>query len=131
MKFLEALGREPGSFWLMRIINLKNNAVLADRARVADTPLSRLVGLLNRCSLESGEALILTPSPCIHSLFMRFSIDVIFLDKASRVIAALPSFQPFRFSPVYFKARLTIELPENTLKLTQTQVGDHIRITPD
>jgi hypothetical protein len=112
----------------MRIINLRNNAVLADKARMADTFWGRLLGLLNRRSLEKGEALILRPSNSVHSLFMRFTIDILFLDKKDKVIAILSSFRPFRFSPIYFNAHLTIELPENTLRLTQTQLGDIIKI---
>jgi len=112
----------------MQIINLSNNAVLADRARVADTFWTRLVGLLNRSSLEKGEALILKPSNSIHTFFMRFSIDVLFLDKNGKVIGLFSVFRPFRFSPVYCGAQLTLEFPENTLQSAQTQLGDVIKI---
>ena len=115
----------------MRIVNLRNSVVLAEKARIADTFFSRLIGLLNRRSLEKGEALILKPSCSIHTLFMRFTIDVLFLDRQGKVIAVFPSFKPFRFSPAYFDAYFTVELPEHTLKLTQTQPGDMIKITPD
>ena len=110
---------------------LKNNAVLADRVRVADTFYKRLVGLLNRKSLGKGEALILKPCSSIHTLFMRFSIDVLFLDKNNKVIGLLSVFRPFRFSPIYPGSRLTIELPGNTLKITQTQLGDTIVIASE
>ncbi len=113
----------------MKVINLSKNTILADEAKMADTFFSRLVGLLNRNSLEKSEALILTPSNCIHSFFMRFTIDVIFLDKAGKVIDALPSFKPFRLSPIYFNSRTIIELPEDTLELFQTQPGDIIQLT--
>lgn len=113
----------------MKVINISKDTLLADQAEIANTFLRRLIGLLNRHSLKRGEALILRPSCSIHTLFMHFSIDVIFLDKMGRVVEALPSFKPFRFSPIYFNANLTIELPENTLKLTHTQPGDIIKIT--
>ena len=112
----------------MRIINLTKNTLLADEAKIGNTFFTRLIGLLNRNSLKKGEALILTPSNCIHSLFMRFTIDVIFLDKTGKVVAVLPSFKPFRLSRIYFNSGIVIELPENTLKLTQTQPGDIIKI---
>lgn len=112
----------------MKIVNLSNDTVLADKVKIADTFWNRLLGLLNRRSLEKGEALILKPSTAIHTLFMRFSIDVLFLDKNNKVIGVLPSFKPFRFSPVYFNAHLTIELPETTIQLTQTKLGDIIKI---
>lgn len=112
----------------MRIINLRNNAVLADKVKLANAFWSRLVGLLNRCSLEKGEALILEPSYAIHTLFMRFSIDVLFLDKNGKVVGMIQALRPFRFSPAYFAGQLTIELPEKTLQTTQTQLGDVVRI---
>ncbi len=112
----------------MRIINLTKNTLLADEAKMANTFFTRLVGLLNRNSLRKSEALILTPSNSIHSLFMRFTIDVIFLDKTGKIIKTLPSFKPFRLSPLYLHSNLVIELPENTLQLTQTQPGDIIKI---
>ena len=106
----------------------QNNAVLADKARVADTFCSRLVGLLNRRSLNRGEALILRPTCSIHTLFMHFAIDVLFLDKKSKVIAVHSSLKPFRFSPIYFNADLAIELPEGTIASAQTTVGDLVTI---
>jgi uncharacterized membrane protein (UPF0127 family) len=112
----------------MRIINTSKETLLADKARIADTFWGRVIGLLNRRSLERGEALILKPSCSIHTLFMRFTIDVIFLDKTGKAIGLLPSFKPFRISPLFFRASCAIELPENTLQLTHTQAGDIIAL---
>ena len=112
----------------MRVFNISKNTILADNAELANTFLKRLIGLLNRKALNKGEGLVLSPSNCIHSFFMRFTIDVIFLDKAGKVIAALSSFKPFRFSPIYCNSHTVIELPENTLKLSQTQRGDILQI---
>jgi len=113
----------------MKVINLRNNALLADRVVLANTFFSRLIGLLNRRSLATGEALILKPASSIHTLFMRFSIDVLFLDESGKVIAALPSLKPFRLSPLYFQSVSVIELPEKTIQLTNTQPGDTIQIS--
>jgi len=113
----------------VKIINISKDILLVENAEIADTFLKRLIGLLNRKSLKKGEALILQPSNCIHSFFMRFTIDVIFLDKNGKIVGILPSFKPFHLSPIFFTAYLAIELPENTLKLTQTQPGDIIKIT--
>jgi len=112
----------------MVITNVSKNTVLADNAKPADTFLKRLIGLLNRKALNKGEALILSPSNCIHSFFMRFTIDAIFVDKSGKIVGALPSFKPFRISPAYFKSRLVIELTEGALSLTNTHPGDIISI---
>ncbi|MDD4894907.1 MAG: DUF192 domain-containing protein [Candidatus Omnitrophica bacterium] len=113
----------------MKIINTSKNVILADKALIANTFTKRLTGLLNRKSLNKGEALILSSSNSIHSFFMRFAIDVIFLDRAGKVIDVLHSFKPFRLSAIYFTCRTVIELPENTLKPSQTQPGDTLQIT--
>lgn len=110
----------------MKIVNITRDTLLADKAELADTFLKRLIGLLNRKSLAKGEALILEPANCIHSLFMRFTFDALFLDKSGRVVGIQPSMKPFRISRLYFNASVVIELPEHTLKLTHTQPGDTI-----
>lgn len=112
----------------MKVINISNNAVLADKARVANTFWKRLIGLLDCKSLQEGEALILKPSNSIHTLFMRFAIDVLFLDKKGKIIVMLSSFKPFRFSPIYFKSILVIELPSGVIKKSMTKTGNIIRI---
>jgi len=112
----------------MKVTNLSKNTLLADKAGLANTFFKRLIGLLNRRHLEKGEGLILSPSNCIHSFFMRFTIDVLFLDKKGKIVGILSSFKPFRFSPIYFRASLVIELPEFTISSTHTQPGDKIQI---
>ena len=112
----------------MKIINISKNSILADDAQIANTISRRLIGLLNRSLLDKGEALVLQPSNSIHSFFMRFTFDALFLDKSRKVIAVLPSFKPFRISRIYLKSVVTIELPEGTISTSGTQVGDHIQI---
>ena len=113
------------------ITNLTKNIILASQAKAADTFFTRLVGLLNRDFLKQGEALILAPSNCIHTFFMRFAIDVIFLDKTGKIIKIIPSFKPFRLSSYCHNSFCVIELPENTLQSTQTQPGDLIQISKE
>lgn len=112
----------------MKIINRSRNAVLADQARIADTFFSRLVGLLNCSGLDAGEALVISPSNSIHSFFMRFTFDALFLDRNKRVIALIPGFKPFRVSQIYFSAVTTIELPEGIIQSSKTQIKDEIAI---
>lgn len=114
----------------MRIINETRHTVLAERAVHAVSFSSRLIGLLNRNKLEAGEGLILDPSNAIHSFFMRFSFDAVFVDKDNKVVGSLRSFKPYRISPVFFAARLTLELPVNTISASATEIGDLIRVIP-
>jgi uncharacterized membrane protein (UPF0127 family) len=112
----------------VKVINTSKNTVLADKAKVADTFLKRLIGLLSRSFLNKGEALILNPSNSIHSFFMHFTIDVLFLDKNNRVVKAIASLKPWRLTKIYFNAALTIELPVGTIQLTSTREGDTISL---
>ena len=112
----------------MKIINRTRNTVLADKARIADSFVSRLVGLLNRSGLNQGEALVLAPSNSIHSFFMRFTFDAILLNRNQRAVAMIPGFKPFRVSRVYLNAVTTIELPAGTIQSSNTQINDEIVI---
>ena len=78
--------------------NTTKNAVLGDRIRVAETSLSRIVGLLGQKGLEPGTGLIIFPSQAIHTVAMRFAIDVIFLDRNWRVVRMRPAMVPYRLT---------------------------------
>jgi uncharacterized membrane protein (UPF0127 family) len=72
--------------------------VVCRRCAVADRPLSRLRGLMGRRALAPGEGLLLRPTPSIHTWFMRFAIDAVFLDSELRVLGVRPELGPWRFA---------------------------------
>ncbi len=110
----------------MKIINQTKNTILAENAVMAQTPLARMKGLLARKELKQGEALILKPCNSIHMFFMRFAIDVIFVDKNNKVVHAVISIKPFRISNIYWRSVLAIELPTGTVQSSLTSQGDTI-----
>ena len=112
----------------MRIINKIRGIPLAQNAIVAKTPLKRMIGLLSRRQFEQGEALIIKPCNSIHTFFMHFAIDAIFVDSNNRIIKSIRSMQPFRISGIYLNALFCIELPAGSLEKTSTQTGDYIII---
>ncbi|MCX5697937.1 MAG: DUF192 domain-containing protein [Candidatus Omnitrophica bacterium] len=112
----------------MKIINLSKNTVLAENAVLADNPLSRTKGLLGRKAFLPHEALVLAPCNSIHTFFMRFSIDVIFVDRVFKVVSVIPGLKPFRLSKIYFSASRAIELPTGVIVSTRTSPGDILRI---
>jgi uncharacterized protein len=65
---------------------------------VADKPHTRLRGLLGRDQLPAGEGLLLKPAPSVHTCFMRFPIDVVFLDACMRVLSIAPKVEPWKFA---------------------------------
>lgn len=79
----------------------KPSAAILSSVKVADTFLSRLIGLLSRSGIGVGEGLLITPCASIHTFFMRFTIDVIFLDNTNKVLGFSSSVKPnrVRFAP--------------------------------
>ena len=110
----------------MRIQNRTRGSELANQARRADTFLTRLVGLLGRSSLKPGEALLIEPCSSVHTAFMRFTIDVVYIDKARNVVKVSPNMRPFRVGGVFKPSCSVIELPKGTIEATQTAPGDEI-----
>ena len=79
--------------------------------------------------MQAGEALWIKPCMSIHTFFMKFPIDVIFLNKRNQMIAAKRNLKPNRLTRLYPKAISVLELPAGVLEATDTRVGDEIKIT--
>ena len=112
----------------MRIYNKTQNTFLARHAKIADTSVSRMVGLLNRNSLPEGEALLITHCQSIHMCFMKFSIDAIFVDKNNRVVGLVEGIKPFQLSKIFWKASFVVEVPVGTIIKTKTVIGDQLEM---
>ncbi len=78
--------------------------------------------------LDEQEALVIKPANSIHTFFMRFAIDVMFVDKENKIIGLRENLKPFRLIPPFLKAFLVVELPTQTIQKTQTKIGDIIQI---
>jgi uncharacterized protein len=105
--------------------------VVATRVEVARSFGARLRGLLGRSSLEAGEGLVIDPCSSIHTFFMRFPIDVVFLGDDDRVVAIIPDLRPWRATRFYAAARSTLELSAGTAARTGMAVGDRIVLVSD
>ncbi len=112
------------------VFNSTQNCLLADRCELARTFLTRLRGLLGRTSLEPGQGLIIYPESSIHMFFMRFPIDVVFLDRSDQVVGLRENLQPNRSLASVRGARYVIELPAECIAQTGTRLGDQFRVTP-
>jgi|WetSurMetagenome_2_1015567.scaffolds.fasta_scaffold660257_1 uncharacterized protein len=113
----------------VRVANVTKNSVLGDRVVVAETNLARMIGLLGKAGLEPGEGLIIYPSQSIHTVAMRFAIDVIFADRNWRVTHLHPRMVPYRLTGLHWRARCAIELPAGTIAESSTCVGDELSVT--
>ena len=111
------------------VVNERNNEVIGSRIRLADTPKLRSKGLLGKKSLESGEGLMIRPCWSIHTAFMRFSLDVLYIDRQGGVMKVVSNLQPFRISGAW-GARDTIELPAGALDGLDIRRGDRLAYRP-
>ena len=110
--------------------NRTRQTYLATSVRFARTHWSRLVGLLGTAAGEftKGTGLWIEPSHGVHTLGMRFPIDVIYLSGDKRVVHMERSLRPWRIAPVSMQTASVLELPGSTLERTGTAVGDEIEI---
>ena len=116
----------------IRIFNQTRDRVLAEQGEVARSFMARGRGLMGRVALPDGYALIIYPEWSIHTFFMRVPIDVLFVDRADRVVGlreAMPPSRPFAgVSPL--RGRYVIEMPAGVIAATATAIGDQLVLTP-
>ncbi|HUI81955.1 MAG TPA: DUF192 domain-containing protein [Bryobacteraceae bacterium] len=108
-----------------RITNQTRNTVLATAADVADTSAKRRTGLLKHERLEPGEGLWISPCESVHTFFMKFAIDLVYLDKHKKVRKVRHAVPPWRLSAC-LTAQSVLELPAGVAANTQTQAGDQL-----
>jgi uncharacterized membrane protein (UPF0127 family) len=113
-----------------RVTNETRGAVLASQSGLADSFVRRGLGLMGRKSLSEGGGLVIRPCNGVVSFFMRFPIDVVFVDRDGRVCHLLNNLAPWKASRIVRSSKLVVELPEGTIDRTGTKVGDSIRIEP-
>ena len=122
---------------MMRLLHDRTGADIATAVTLADTRASRRRGLLGRDGMNEGEALMLSPCTAIHTFFMRFAIDVIFVDRDSRVVRTVSRMRPWRIA-IAWRARSVIELPAGWLDSLARRgpaghavnVGDQVYLAP-
>lgn len=110
------------------IVNKTKNVTITDKAKFARTFFSRMIGYMFRLSIDKDDALIFYHAPSIHMFFMRFPLDIIFLDKYNRVIRIFENIQPWSLANCLFSSA-TIEFPVGTVKRIPIEPGDVIDIT--
>jgi hypothetical protein len=113
----------------LQAINQATGQVIASRVKIAQDFQSRSTGLLNRSSLDENEGLLIKPCNSIHTFFMKFPIDVLFLDQKGKVVKIGESIKPWRLFGALFKGCMVLEIRAGRLKQVKTTVGDIIKIS--
>jgi uncharacterized membrane protein (UPF0127 family) len=110
--------------------NRTRNAYLATHLSVAGTHWSRLLGLMGKdaAGFPAGDGLWIIPSRGVHTIAMRFPIDVLYLDPNRLVVHIEQNLKPWRVARVSMRTASVLELPGDTLKSSGTTIGDEIEI---
>lgn len=105
--------------------NETRDSIVAKVADLANTSAKRRKGLLGRNALPDGHALWIVPCESVHTCFMKFPIDLVYLDRKHRVRKVARAVPPWRFS-ICLRAHSVLELPARTIARTNTQPGDQL-----
>ncbi len=112
-----------------RLVDADTGEAIVPRLEIAANPWTRFVGLMGRPSIDGDSALLLEPCNQIHMFFMRFAIDVVFVDRQGVAMKVVRDLRPWRIS-LAAGARAVIEMPAGSLRWGQVLPGDRLYLTP-
>lgn len=111
-----------------KIVNCDNNKVLANKAKKASNMVQRMQGLLGTKELKEGDGMIIPGMGSIHTFFMKYPLDLIFLDHNRKVVKLSQNVVPWRYVSAPLKSRLVLELPNGTIVQSSTVLGSKISL---
>jgi uncharacterized protein len=109
------------------LVNLTRGSIVSERIEIADRPGRRMRGLLGRDSLEPGQGMLLQPAPSIHTAFMRFPIDVVFMDGTLRVKKIVEALRPWRMASAH-RAWAVVELAAGEVERRGVAISDQLGV---
>ena len=109
------------------LVNERTQCVIARQVHVALSRRARRRGLLGRSGIDATAALVLAPCWTIHTAFMRFAIDVLFVDREGRALRVVHALKPWR-TAASVRAYAAIELKAGVAKEHGVEVGDCLRL---
>ncbi|HAN10741.1 MAG TPA: DUF192 domain-containing protein [Clostridiales bacterium] len=112
----------------MQLIDQTTNTVISQNVKVADTFWSRFMGLMFRKSIDNEEALVIEPCNNVHMFFMKFEIDVVFVDKDDTICYIQENLRTGHISKYVSKARYVVELPRGRVKEKNIKIHNKIKM---
>ena len=109
------------------MIHKKTNHILAKDLKVAKTFGERSLGLMFIKEMKGFDALLIDPCNSVHNFFVRFPIDLVFLNNDMKIVKLVKCFKPWRMTGIYLKAKKVLELPNGTI-IDDMQVGDELEV---
>ena len=95
---------------MQQLFNKTKNTIIVGNLLVADCFWSRLKGLMGKRDMLENDGLLIVPCNSVHSMFMRFPIDLLFLDRDLNIIKIIESFKPWKATPIFRGCHQVIEL---------------------
>jgi uncharacterized protein len=114
---------------IVRIVAANGNVVCED-CEVAERTIARMRGLLGRDGLDQGEGMLINGAPSVMTFFMRFPIDVVFIDKAQTIVKIVHSLGPWKTAGAK-KAAAALELPAGTAAALELEPGMSLVLADD
>lgn len=112
----------------MELINLSNGEIIAKDVKIANTFWKRFKGLMFTKDLPKGCALLIEPCQSVHTFFMSYDLDILFIDKEGKVVAVEEQMKPGKIGKLVRKAKGVIELPAGTIQASKTEENQVIKI---
>jgi uncharacterized protein len=110
-----------------RVVNTRTGRVVGTAIEEAKGPWRSFRGLMFRKGLPDGHGMLFRPAKGIHTQFMRFPIDLIYLDKHNQVVKVRPSMRPWRFD--FTNADAVIEMTGGTAETVDVRAGDRLEFS--
>ncbi len=111
----------------MIIVHKPSGKTILTQVKYANSFLDRTIGLMFIPEMKGFDGLILEPCNSIHNFFVRFAIDVVFMDRDNKVVKIIRNFKPWRVSGIYLKAKKVLEMEAGKLD-SDVQVGDELEV---
>lgn len=112
------------------LMNARTGRVVAADIEIADTSETRRKGLLGRDSLDRSAALILVPCFSVHTAFMQFPIDILFVDRDGEVVRVVRNLEPWRIAASW-AAHAVVELAAGVIGPEDVNVGDRLHLSAE
>lgn len=112
----------------LQVTNVTRGVVLVEAGLIADNIFTRVKGLLGKKGLEPGSGLLIKPCNSIHSMWMRFRFDAVFLSQEGEVVHLIEAMPAWRASKMIWQAKSVLELPAGVIAQSGTQLGDQLKL---
>ena len=109
------------------VLKTESGKVVAENMRIATTMLERMKGLMFSEELPDCDAFLIKPCNSVHTFFMLYPLDVLFLDGEFRVIKSIRNLKPWRMTWMYLNASQVLEMKAGTL-ISELSVGDKLEV---